>query len=105
MASMNAIPAVSVRHNRHDGNVAPFVSLGHDRPDLQPVAPSGLRTSTQISAERDAAQVEREALEASRSDVLLNGSTSCPPEAEAGCRHRAQAHPGRAHRRLVGPEP
>jgi hypothetical protein len=74
MVGMNAIPTVSVRHNRHDGNVAPFVSLGHDRPDLQPIAQSGLRTSTQISAERDAAQVEREALEASRSDVLLNGS-------------------------------
>ncbi|SFM09839.1 hypothetical protein [Methylobacterium pseudosasicola] len=70
---MNAIPTVSVRHNRHDGNVAPFVSLGRNRPDLQPVLPAAPRTSTQISAERAAAQAEREALEASRANVLLSG--------------------------------
>ncbi|TXN41375.1 hypothetical protein [Methylobacterium sp. WL7] len=72
---MNAISAVSVRHNRHDGNVAPFVSIGRVRPDLQPVLPVTARTSTQISAERDAAQAEREMLEASRADVLLNGTS------------------------------
>lgn len=71
---MNAIPAVSVRHNRHDGNVAPFVSIGRVRPDLQTVLPAAPRTSTQISAERDAVQAERDAWEASRADVLLNGS-------------------------------
>jgi hypothetical protein len=65
---------VNIRHNRHDGTVAPFVSLGRNRPDLQPVLPSEPRTSTQISAERDATQAEREAWEASRADVLLNGS-------------------------------
>lgn len=75
MAGMNAIPTVSVRHNRHDGNVAPYVSLGRIQPDLQPAAPSGPPTSTQIFAERDAAQAEREAWEASRADVLLNGRT------------------------------
>jgi len=65
---------VNIRHNRHDGTVAPFVSLGRSRPDLKPVALDTPRTSTQISAERDATQAEREALEANRPDVLLNGT-------------------------------
>lgn len=67
---MNVLPIANVRHDRH---LAPVASLGRSRPDLHQVAPSAPRTSTQIGAERDAALAEREALEASRSDVLLNG--------------------------------
>lgn len=67
---MNVLPIANVRHDRH---LAPVASLGRSRPDLHPVAPSAPRTSTQIGAERDAALAEREALEARRSDVLLNG--------------------------------
>ena len=66
---MNVLPIANVRHDRH---LAPVASLGRSRPDLHQVAPSAPRTSTQIGAERDAALAEREALEASRSDVLLN---------------------------------
>jgi hypothetical protein len=73
MVGMNAIPTVSVRHNRHDGNVAPFVSIGRGHPDLPPV-PLAPRTAARILAERDVAQAERDAWEASRVDVLLNGS-------------------------------
>jgi len=70
---MNMLPTANVRLNRHDGTVAPFVSLGRTRSDLKPV-PLARRTSAQIHAERDAAQAEREALEASRPDMLLNGT-------------------------------
>lgn len=70
---MHQLPTANVRLNRHDGTVAPFVSLGRSRPDLKPV-PLAPRTSTQICAERDAAQAECKALEASRADVLLNGT-------------------------------
>lgn len=66
------LPIANIRHDRH---VASYVSLGRSRPDLQVVVPSAPRTSTQISAERDAAQAEREGLEASRPDVLLNGTS------------------------------
>lgn len=72
---MNMLPIANVRLNRHDGTVAPFVSLGRSRPDLKPVLPASPRTAAQILAERDAAQAEREALEASRADVLLNGTS------------------------------
>lgn len=65
------LPVANIRHDRH---VAPFASLGRSRPNLQAVPQIGPRTSTQIHAERDAAQAEREALEASRPDVLLNGT-------------------------------
>ncbi|MGH1588010.1 hypothetical protein ACRBEV_06220 [Methylobacterium phyllosphaerae] len=71
---MNMLPTANVRLNRHDGTVASFVSLGRSRPDLRQVALDTPRTSTQISAERDAAQAEREAFEADRPDVLLNGT-------------------------------
>jgi hypothetical protein len=74
MASMNAIPAVSVRHNRHDGNVAPFVSIGRSRLDLQPVLPASPRTSAQIFADGERARLECDALLASRPDMLLIGS-------------------------------
>ena len=68
---MNMLPTANVRHDRHLGPVA---SLGRSRSDLQPVMPVSPRTAAQILAERDAAQGEREALEANRADVLLNGS-------------------------------
>ncbi|GJE52546.1 hypothetical protein GOFOIKOB_5619 [Methylobacterium tardum] len=70
---MNMIPTVSVRHNRHDGNVAPHVTLGPSYIDRQP-APLAPRTVAQILLDRDAALAEREALEASRADLVLNGS-------------------------------
>lgn len=65
------LPIANIRQDRH---VASYVSLGRSRPDLKPVALDTPRTSTQISAERDAAQAEREVLEANRPDVLLNGT-------------------------------
>ncbi|MCJ2023389.1 hypothetical protein [Methylobacterium sp. J-067] len=71
---MSALPTVNIRHNRLDGDVAPFVSIGRSRPDLVQPASLAPRTSAQILADRDAAQAEREALEASRPDLLLNGS-------------------------------
>ncbi|MGU3479416.1 hypothetical protein [Methylobacterium sp. D48H] len=66
------LPIANIRQDRH---VASYVSLGRSRPDLKPVVLDAPLSSTQISAERVAAQVEREALEASRSDVLLNGTS------------------------------
>ena len=66
---------VNIRHNNHDGNVAPHVSLGRSYIDRLPVTvPVEPRTAAQIIADRDLAQAERESLEASRSDVLVNGS-------------------------------
>ncbi len=67
---MNALPVASIRDAR---SVASYVRLGPDRPDLQPVANLPPRTAVQILADRDAAQAEREALEAGRADLLLNG--------------------------------
>jgi chromosome segregation ATPase len=66
------LPIANIRQDRH---AAAYVSLGRSRPDLKPVMPASPRTAAQILAERDAAQAEREALEASRPDVLLNGTT------------------------------
>ena len=68
---MNALPVTSIRDAR---SVATYVRLGPDRPDLQPVANLPPRTAAQILADRDAAQAEREALEAGRPDLLLNGT-------------------------------
>lgn len=66
---------VNIRHNNHDGNVAPHVSLGRSYIDRLPVTVLvEARTAAQILVERDAAQAERESLEASRSDLLVNGS-------------------------------
>lgn len=64
---------VNIRHNRHDGTVAPHVSLGRSYIDRLPVQVAP-RTAAQILVDRDAAQAERESLEASRSDLLVNGS-------------------------------
>jgi hypothetical protein len=66
---------VNIRHNNHDGNVAPHVSLGRSYIDRLPVTvPVKPRTATQILVDRDAAQAECKSLEASRADVLVNGS-------------------------------
>ena len=59
---------------RGAGSIAPFVSIGRSRPDLVQPAILPPRTATQILADRDAAQAEREALEASRADLLLTGN-------------------------------
>jgi hypothetical protein len=45
---------VSIRHNRHDGNVAPLVSIGRSYIDRLPV-PVEPRTAAQIPADRYAA--------------------------------------------------
>ncbi|SDA25029.1 hypothetical protein SAMN02799622_03537 [Methylobacterium sp. UNC378MF] len=66
------LPIANIRQDRH---VASYVSLGRSRPDLKTVLPASPRTAAQILAECDATQVEREALEASRPDVLLNGTS------------------------------
>ncbi|MCJ2048685.1 hypothetical protein [Methylobacterium sp. J-070] len=65
------LPIANIRQDRH---VASYVSLGRSRSDLKTVLPASPRTAAQILAERDAAQAERETLEDSRSDVLVNGS-------------------------------
>jgi hypothetical protein len=65
---------VNIRHNRHDGTVAPHVSLGRSRPDLKSVVLDEPRTSAQILAESERAQAEADALLASRPDMLLTGS-------------------------------
>ena len=54
----------------------PVVNLGRTRPDLLSANEHTLapRTSSHIAAERDAALAEREALEASRPDMMLLGS-------------------------------
>ena len=65
---------VSIRHNNHDGNVAPFVAIGRSRPDLAQQASLPERTADRILVDRDAAQAERDALEATRTDLLVNGS-------------------------------
>jgi hypothetical protein len=66
---------VNIRHNNYDGNVAPHVSLGRSYIDRLPVTvPVKPRTATQILVDRDAAQAECKSLEASRADVLVNGS-------------------------------
>ena len=70
---MNALPTVNVRHDRQDRALAPVVGLKPSKTVLYPMPPAP-RTSTQISVERDTAQAERDALEASRSGVLLKGS-------------------------------
>ncbi|GJE15136.1 hypothetical protein FOHLNKBM_6214 [Methylobacterium longum] len=44
---MNMLPAVNVRLNHHDGNVAPHVSLGRSYVDRLPV-PAESRTAAQI---------------------------------------------------------
>ncbi len=67
---MRAVLTDSMRGN---SSVAPFVSIGRSRLDLVPPAPLPPRTAAQILADRDAAQAEREALEASRADLLLTG--------------------------------
>ncbi|MGH1570251.1 hypothetical protein ACRAWG_05795 [Methylobacterium sp. P31] len=68
---MNMLPTANTRADRH---IAPFVSIGRSHVNNLP-APPAPRTSTQISAERDAALAEREGFEASRADLLLNGSS------------------------------
>lgn len=59
---------------RGAASIAPFVSIGRSRPDLVQAASLSPRTAAQILADRDAAQAEREALEASRADLLLTGN-------------------------------
>lgn len=71
---MNALPTVNVRHDRHDRALAPVVGLKPSKIVLYPTPPAP-RTAAQISAERNAAQAEREAWEASRADVLLKGTS------------------------------
>ncbi|MCJ2008216.1 hypothetical protein [Methylobacterium sp. J-092] len=71
---MNAIPTVSIRHSHLDGNLAPYVSLGRSRPDLQPGLPAAPRTSELIFAEGEHVRLECDALLASRPDMLLTGS-------------------------------
>ena len=67
---MRAVLTDSMRGN---SSVASFVSIGRSRLDLVPPTPLPPRTAAQILADRDAAQAEREALEASRTDLLLTG--------------------------------
>lgn len=66
---------VNIRHNNHDGNVAPHVSLGRSYMDRLPVtAPVEPRSAVQIFAEGERARAEADALLASRPDMLLIGS-------------------------------
>ncbi|KQS53802.1 hypothetical protein ASG32_31760 [Methylobacterium sp. Leaf361] len=67
---MNTISSFNLRDER---NLAPVVGLKPSKVVLYPVPPAP-RTSTQISAEREAAQAERDSLEASRAGVLLKGA-------------------------------
>jgi len=68
---MNALPTASIREAR---SIPSLVSIGRNRPDLVQQASLPPRTAAQIIVDRDAAQAEREALEASRADLLVTGS-------------------------------